>query len=124
MKKSVLIARIVLGLIYFVFGLNGFFQFLPMPEMPPEAGAFLGGLAGSGYFFPFLKATEVLCGAALLSGMFTHLALVVLAPITLNIFLFHAMLAPEGIAMAALMLLVHLYLGYSNMSVYRPILRK
>src|ERR1700733_9916759 len=97
MSKLPLIARLLLGAIFFVFGLNGFFHFLPNPPMPEKAAAFAMGLMGSGYFFPFLKATETICGLLLLSGAFVPLALVVLAPIIINIFLFHAFLAPSGL---------------------------
>ncbi|MEQ1664168.1 MAG: DoxX family membrane protein [Bdellovibrionales bacterium] len=112
MSKLPMIARILLGLIFVVFGLNGFFNFLPMPPMPEAAGAFLGGLGGSGYFFPMLKGTEVLCGLALLSGGFVPLALIVLAPIILNIFMFHAFLAPSGLALPIVIGLLEIYLAF------------
>jgi uncharacterized membrane protein YphA (DoxX/SURF4 family) len=112
MSKLPMIARIILGLIFVVFGLNGFFNFLPMPPMPEAAGAFLGGLGGSGYFFPMLKGTEILCGLALLSGGFVPLALIVLAPIILNIFMFHAFLAPSGLALPIVIGLLEIYLAF------------
>ena len=60
MQKAVLGARIVLGLIFFAFGLNYFLHFIPMPEeMPPEAGAFMGALAATGYMFYLIKVTEI-----------------------------------------------------------------
>ena len=78
---GVVSARIVLGLIYFVFGLNFFLHFLPTP---PSAGgpadSFAGALFQSGYFFPFLKGLEVVMGILLLAGVFVPLALVILAP--------------------------------------------
>ena len=82
MKKLIALlpagARIVLGLIFFVFGLNGFFNFLPVPP-PPEGAAtqFMMGLGASGFFFPLLKITEIVVGAALLANRFVPLALVV-----------------------------------------------
>lgn len=115
--------RLLLGLIFFVFGLNGFFNFLPAPQLSPEAQTFMGGLFSSGYFFPVLKGTEVIAGLALLSGYFVPLALVVLAPITLQIFLFHAFLAPHAMYLQALMILIHLSLGYLYRDSYREILR-
>lgn len=115
--------RLLLGLIFFVFGLNGFFNFLPAPQLPPEAQTFMGGLFSSGYFFPVLKGTEVIAGLALLSGYFVPLALVVLAPITLQIFLFHAFLAPHAMYLQALMILIHPVLGYLYRDSYREILR-
>src|SRR5919205_344714 len=54
--------RLLLGLTFFVFGLNGFFHFLPQPPAPPRAAAFAGALFASGYFFPLLKTVEVAAG--------------------------------------------------------------
>ena len=71
---SAITARIVLGLIYFVFGLNFFFHFIPMPPSAGSASdAFMGGLFQSGYFFPMLKGIEVISGALLLIGIFVPL---------------------------------------------------
>jgi len=94
---SVISARIVLGLIYFVFGLNFFLQFLGTP--PPAGGpaeSFTTGLFLSGYFFPMLKGLEVILGLALLIGIFVPLTLVLLMPITLNILLFHVFLTDNA----------------------------
>jgi len=112
MNKLPLIARLLMGLIFFVFGLNGFFHFLPMPPMPEGAGAFMMGLKGSGYFFPFLKGTEIVCGLLLLSGAFVPLAIIVLAPIVINIFLFHAFLAPSGLPLPIIIGLLEIYLAF------------
>jgi putative oxidoreductase len=111
MDKLKLGLRLLLGLAYFVFGLNGFFQFLPAPPLADAAGAFAGAMAATGYFFPMIKATEVVGGFLLLSGMFVPLALILLAPVTLNIFLFHFFLAPAGMYIQVLMLIIHLVLG-------------
>ncbi len=99
-------ARIALGSLFLLFGLNGFLQFLPMPPHEGAAATFMGGLAAAGYFFPLLKGTEVVVGALLLSGRFVPLALTVLAPITLNIVAFHLFLAPEGMGLVALIVLL------------------
>ena len=111
MKYVPLIARIVLGLIFFVFGLNGFLNFLPTPQ-PESMAAFMTGLASTGYFFPLLKGTEVICGALLLVGAFVPLSLVVLAPIVLNIFLVHAFMAPDGLPMAVFIGVLEIYLAF------------
>lgn len=124
---SVVAARIVLGLIYFVFGLNFFLQFLPAPPPAPNPGpaeAFTGGLFQSGYFFPMLKGLEVVLGLALLVGAFVPLALVVLMPISLNILLFHTLLAPGNPAMSIAIVLVHLYLAWSYRDYYKPLLER
>lgn len=94
MSKLTMVARILLGLIFTVFGLNGFLNFLPPPELPEAAVPFMTGLASTGYFFPLLKLVEVVAGIFLLAGLFVPLALILLAPIVVNIAMFHFLLAP------------------------------
>jgi putative oxidoreductase len=123
MSKIALIARLLLGLIFFVFGLNGFLNFIPMPPLPEAASAFMMGLGGSGYFFPMLKGVEVICGALLLIGAFVPLALIVLAPIILNIVLFHGFLAPGGLALPIVIGLLEVYLAFFSQQ-YSPIVKQ
>ncbi|MFN7971375.1 MAG: DoxX family protein [Acidobacteriota bacterium] len=115
-------ARVLLGLVFFVFGLNGFLGFLPMPPLSGAAGAFMGGLAATGYFFPLLKGTEVLVGVALFSGTLVPLALTVLAPITINIVAFHAFLAPSGLPIPLAVLALHLFLAFTYREALRGVL--
>jgi putative oxidoreductase len=125
--KSILAiaARVVLGLIYFVFGLNFFLQFLPQQPQPEGVvAAFTGGLFQSGYFFPLLKGIEVITGALLLIGFFVPLSLVVLAPISINIFLFHTILAPEAAPMGILILFLNLYLAWVYRDHYKPLFER
>ena len=116
-------ARLLLGLVFFVFGLNGFLNFLPRPAPPPEAAmAFAGALMKTGYMFPLLKATEVVSGTLLLSNRFVPLALAFLAPIVINIAAFHFMLAPEGAALAIIVLGLEIYLAWVYRDAFRPML--
>lgn len=111
--KMPLVARILLGLIFFVFGLIGLLNLIPPPpNLPEKLQAFNSGLMATGYFFPFLKITETLCGLLLLTGMFVPLALVVLAPIVLNIVLVHAFLAPSGLPLAIVCGILLAYLAF------------
>ncbi len=113
MSKAPFVARILLGLIFFVFGLNGFLNFIPIPQEMPEAQMqFMTGLMATKYFFPLLKGTEVVCGALLLLGMFVPLALIILAPIVLNIFFVHVFMSPEGLPMAIFIGLLQIYLSF------------
>ncbi|MEM7153287.1 MAG: DoxX family membrane protein [Myxococcota bacterium] len=116
-------ARILLGLAFFVFGLNGFLQFAPNPPMPEEAGAFMGALAATGYMFPLIKGTEVVAGLLLLGGRFVPLALVLLAPILVNIVLFHVVLAPANMAMVFVLLALELYLAWAYRDSFRAVLQ-
>jgi hypothetical protein len=116
-------ARVALGLIFVVCGLNGFLDFLPHPTAPIPDGAlaFAGALMSSGYFFPLLKGTEVLAGVLLLSNRLVPLALAILAPVIINIFAFHAFLAPSGISLAVILLLLEAGLAWSYRAAYRPL---
>ncbi len=116
-----LVGRILLGLIYFVFGLNGFLDFIKMPPPPPAAGAFFGAMMATGYLLPFVKATEVIGGALLLSGKLVPFALTILAAITLNIVAFHTFLTPPN-PMAYIMLMIHLFLAWSYRSNFKSVL--
>jgi uncharacterized membrane protein YphA (DoxX/SURF4 family) len=120
-RKLPTVARVLLGAIFFVFGLNGFLHFLPQPPAPPRAMAFGGALAATGYFFPLLKATEVFAGALLLSGALVPFALTLLAPIIVNIVAFHAFLAPGNYAVVGLVLGAEIYLAYVNRAVFAPL---
>ena len=115
------VARVLLGLVFFVFGLNGFLNFLPQPPHEGVALTFLGGLAASGYFFPLLKGTEVLAGATLLSNRFVPLALVVLAPIVVNIFAFHAALDRSGLGLAVVLVALEIGLAWAHRKAYAPL---
>ncbi len=97
MKVAVLIARILLGLIFVVFGLNIFFHFLPMPPLPKNlSGQFSGALFLSHYIL-FVGLVQVVGGVLLLSGRYIPLALTLLGPVIVNILLFHITMAPAAI---------------------------
>lgn len=119
-------ARLLLGLIYFVFGLNGVLNFLPSPPMPETAMGFLEGLVKSGYFLPVLAATQTLAGFLLLTGFAAPLALVILAPITLQIFLFHLFLTPglPNLIVPLLLGILHLTAASAYWRIYRPLFSK
>jgi putative oxidoreductase len=122
MKYLPTIARILLGLAFTVFGLNFFFHFIPQPPSPPAAGAFAGAMFATGYIFHLLKVLEVASGLALLSGRFVPLALAVLAPIIVNILFFHAFLAPSGLLIPLVLLVLELFLAWCYRDAFRPML--
>src|ERR1700732_5502228 len=99
MKTASTIARYLSGVIFLVFGLNGFLHFTPLP--PPEgvAGQFMGALFVS-HYLTVIFAVQVIAGLLLLINRFVPLALAVLAPVIVNILCFHAFLAPSGLHFA------------------------
>jgi uncharacterized membrane protein YphA (DoxX/SURF4 family) len=119
-----IVARVLLGLCFFVFGLNGFLNFLPKPaEAPPErVAAFMGGLIQTGYMFQLIKGTEVLGGLLLLANRFVPLGLALLAPVVVNIVLFHVLLAPPPNPITALVFFGEVYLAWAYRDAFRPML--
>lgn len=116
-------ARCALGLMFFVFGLNGFLNFIPPPAgpMPEGALAFGTALAQTGYMFPLIKGTEVLVGLLLLSNRFVALALTLLAPVVVNIFAFHFFLTPGESAIPAVIVVLQAYLAWTQRACYRSL---
>jgi len=100
MKIAALICRILLGLIFVVFGSNIFFHFLKMPPPTGQAGAFFGALFSSGYIY-IIGALQVVGGLLLLAGRFVPLGLTLLGPVIVNILCFHAFLEPSGLPLAS-----------------------
>jgi uncharacterized membrane protein YphA (DoxX/SURF4 family) len=115
------VARVLMGLIFFVFGLNGFLSFLPAPPLEGPAGAFAGALAATKYMFPLIKGTEVVVGALLLSNRFVPLALALIAPVAVNIAAFHTFLTPPN-PMAYLILAANAYLAFAHRDAFRGML--
>ena len=113
-QKSQLGARVLLGLGFFIFGINGFLNFMPTPPMTPEAGALLGAFAKTGYFFPMVKIIELLIGVLLLTNLYAPLAVVLISPILVGITTIHLFLNPAGIPMMIFLHVLHgiLVFGY------------
>jgi putative oxidoreductase len=101
MKIAVLVARILLGLMFLIFGLNGFLNFLHMPMPPGAAGQYMGVLFVS-HYLAVVFLIEAIGGLLLIIGQFIPLALVLLGPVIFNILLFHAFLFPAGFPPAIL----------------------
>jgi putative oxidoreductase len=100
------IARVLLGLIFLVFGSNGFLHFIPMPPPPPGvAGQFAGALAAS-HFFIVIFFVQVAGGVLLLIGRFVALALNILGPIVVSIVMFHVLMDPKGLPTAILVVVL------------------
>ena len=99
MKYIFVIARVLLGLVFTVFGLNAFLHFFPSPPVPGLAGQFMGALLGSHYYV-IAFGTELIGGVLLLSNRYVPLALTLLGPVIVNILSFHMFLDSENMALA------------------------
>jgi hypothetical protein len=119
------IARILMGLPLFVFGLNMFLNFIPQPKTPAmsdAAAAFVGALLKSGYMMQLIGATQLIVGAFLLSNRFVPLALALFTPFIVNSIAFHVFLEHSGLPMAAVFLALELYLAWAYRHAYRTML--
>jgi len=123
MKKAAIVARYLFGIVFFVFGLNGFLHFLPQPPMSGPPADFAGALFATGYMFPLIKGTEVIASLLLLSNRFVPLALAMLAPVIVNIVGFHAFLAPSGLALPFVCLALEVFLAYAYRAAFAPMLQ-
>ncbi|HEY0195794.1 MAG TPA: hypothetical protein VGC42_31990 [Kofleriaceae bacterium] len=116
------IARVILGLAFFVFGLNFFLHFLPQPAPPPDAGAFLGALV-TGKILTVIKVVEVTAGLLLIVGRFVPLALVLLAPVEIGILMFHGVFEPSGLPLPIVLIALTVYLAYAYRNAFAPMLQ-
>jgi putative oxidoreductase len=120
MKIAVLIARILLGLVFLVFGLNVFFPFSPMQPMPWDVGTLMS-LMFQHRWFHFYGVLYIIGGLLLVIGRFVPVGLVLLGPIIVNILLFHLTLAPSGIGPGLVCAVLEVFLIYAYWPAFRGI---
>lgn len=117
------ILRLFLGLGLIIFGLMKFisFGFIPEPYFPEEAGRFLESLSSTGYVLKVVGFFEVIIGLLLLLNKWIPFALLLLTPITINIFLFHVFLDTPGLIRAMVVIFLNAILIYKYWKSYRPL---
>ena len=121
MKTVVLIARLLLGLMFTVFGLNGFLHFIPAQMPAGPAGQFLGLLVASHYHY-FVFSIQLIAGILLLIDQYVPLALVLLAAVIFNILAFHITMQPAGLPPGLLALVLWLIVAYWHRAAFAPLL--
>jgi uncharacterized membrane protein YphA (DoxX/SURF4 family) len=125
MKYAIHISRILLGLVFVVFGANGFLHFMgPMPQLEGDAGAFLGALANSGYIY-VIAGLQLVGGLCLLIGSrLVPFGLILLGPVIVNIVLYHIFLYREGMSIAIVISILALFLlwvyRYKFPAIFQP----
>ncbi len=115
------VVRVLLGAL-FLFGGIAFFFSSP-PPLSGDMGTFFTGLMASKYFFLLLKGTEIVCGIFFLTGFFVPLALVIIAPIAVNIFMVHTLLDISGFPVAVFIVASVIYLAFFSPS-YSPTIKR
>jgi len=122
MKTLIIIARSLLGLVFVVFGLNAFLQFIPAPPPQGLAGDFTKALFVSHYFY-VVAVLQLAGGALLLLGRFVPLGLTLLGPVIVNILLFHIFLQPNGLPMALVVAAFALFLLWAHRQAFRGLVQ-
>lgn len=122
MKIAVIIVRVLMGLMFLQASIMFFLKMTPaQPEMSTEITTYMNGLT-IGHTLEIIKAIELVCAICFLIGRYVALAAIVLFPITINILLFHIMLDPSNMLVAALIFIAHLFLIYAYRKNYAGML--
>jgi uncharacterized membrane protein YphA (DoxX/SURF4 family) len=129
MRHVTLIARMLFGLAFTVFGLNGVLMslfdkaFIPPPqEMPEAAASFFQALTNTRFMLPLIGGVQLISGLMILTGVMTPLGLVLLAPVVVNIVLYHHYIDPNGLGIAYVVLALELFLAYAYWPAFRGVL--
>jgi len=120
-SQFTLLVRIVLGIMLVVFGSNNFLHFIPLPPPTGSAADFLNSLGATGYIFPVVGVLEVFIGVMLLVKKWMAFVLILLAPISINILLFHLFLDIPGVSAALLVVILNAILIYKHWKQYIPL---
>lgn len=115
------IVRLLLGAMLVLFGLNKFLGFMPLPELPEKAASFMTSLVNTGYVLKAVGVLEIIIGVLLLMKKWVAFALTLLAPISINILLFHLFLDVEGIAGALIVAVLNGMLIYKHWPQYKSL---
>jgi len=123
MKIVSTIARFLLGVVFVVFGLNGFLNFIPTPPITGIAGQFFGALFLS-HYLAVIMLIQLLAGILLIANRFVPLALTLLGPVIANIFFYHAFMNPSGLPRAAVVIVLWSLVAYSVRSAFAGVLQQ
>ena len=122
MKVTVIVVRILVGLMFLFASITYFLNLAPAAEFTGNAKSFTDGLAASGYVMPVVKFIELLCGQAFVSGRFVALAIILIFPIAVNILLTNLFLMPSGLTIVIPLFLGILFLAFAHRKSYEPLL--
>jgi len=122
MSKLTHVARVLLGLSFLVFGLNGFLHFFTPPAPMGDALTVFTGLNAAGYLFPVMFGFMTLSGVMLLAGRCVPLALAFMAPVLINIVGFHLAVDPGGVAIGGFLTVLEIFLAWSYRDAFKGML--
>lgn len=121
MKIATIIIRSLIGLLLLFSSISYFLHLFPEPSLSGNMKLFNDGIKASGYLMPLVKTIEFVCGLSFITAKFNKLTYILLMPVTVNIICTHIFLAPDGIPLAAFLLLGNLFLIYSKWDSYKDL---
>src|SRR5215203_6940613 len=121
MKTAVIIVRVLMGLLFIFAAVVVLFKIVPQPDLTGNVKIFIDGVNATGYLMTLIKITELACGIAFVTGRFVPLATVVIAPVIVNIFLFHAFVDTSGLAVAVFLVFANIFLAIVNRDKFKPL---
>lgn len=120
MRIAIIIVRLLLGGMMLFASLSYFFNLFPeQPKPTGDLATLMAGFMASKYIFPVAKAIELIAGLTLISGKFLRVGIIILLPISINIFLIHAVVTKTDLPMATAILVANLFLIYANWNSYK-----
>ncbi len=123
MKKKILfVLCLLMGLMYINSGLNKFFNYMPLPEMNPEAQKVLEAFVAIGWLLPLAAVVEIVGGALFITNKYRALGAIIILPITTGILLTHIVQSPEGLPIALALTVINLWAIYENRAKYMPMI--
>jgi len=123
MRIAMIVVRTLMGLLFLFASVSYFFNLVPKPDLSGTVKTFNEGLESVGYFMPLLKTVELLCGLAFVVGRFVPLATILIAPIIVNIFCFHAFVDRTGLPVAIFLVLANGFVAYYHRKSYSEVLK-
>lgn len=124
MKITVMIARVLLGIIFLVAGLNGILHFIPQPPMPDGLSKQYVDVLQASHYMVLVFAVQIVSGLLFLANRYVPLALALIAPVIVNILLFHALMAPSGIGPGVLVTVLWIVVAFSVRSAFAGLLQR
>lgn len=122
MKIAMVIVRTLMGLLFIFAATVVLLKLAPVPELTGVAKTFNDGIFAVGYFVPMLKVVELISGILFVTGRFVPLATILIAPIIVNIFAYHAFIDNSGLPVAIFLVLANIFVAYNYREAYRGIL--
>ena len=123
MRIAMIVVRTLMGLLFLFASVSYFLNLVPKPDLSGTVKTFNEGLESVGYFMPLLKTVELLCGLAFVVGRFVPLATILIAPIIVNIFCFHAFVDRTGLPVAIFLVLANGFVAYYHRKSYAELLK-